>query len=293
MPTQVCDTDTMDNEAFMTEPTAVEVQQLVQEGRAAALAGDTFTARTNFRRATELDPNCAEAWVGLSSAVPVLAEKRDYLQRALALDPSDTEAQASLRYVEKLLAEGMQIAPSRRREEREASGDSSPLLSTPAPASEAAVEFCYRHPNRETGLHCIQCGRPICAECATMTPVGQLCPDDRRARRPRNYKVSPRDVLIGGVVALFASALIALVLSFFVGQIGFFGFFIILMVGPAIAEFIVRVVDRATKLKRGRPMQITVGSAIVVGTLPFAFSGGLLLLLYMVLAVTTAVARLR
>lgn len=277
----------------MTESTATEVQQLVQEGRAAALAGDTFAARASFRRATEIDPSCADAWIGLGSVVPVLAEKHDYLRRALAIDPGNVEAQASLRYIEKLQAEGLQLAPSKRREERYATGDTSPLLSAPEPEALPEVEYCYRHPDRETGLHCIQCGRPICAECATMTPVGQLCPDDRRARRPSNYQVSTSDVLIGGVVALFASALVALVLSLFVGRMGFFGFFIIFMVGPAIAEFIVRVVDRVTKLKRGRPMQIAVGSAVVVGTLPFALFGGLLMLIYMVLAVVTAVARLR
>jgi hypothetical protein len=276
----------------MTESTTDEVQQLLQQGRAAAMAGDTTAARASFRRASELDPSSAEAWVGLSGAVPILAEKRDYLRRALDLDPGNADIQASLRYVEQLQAQGMQLEPSRRREERNASGDASPLLSAPElPAT--TIEYCYRHPDRETGLHCIQCGRPICSECATMTPVGQLCPDDRRARRPSNYNVSAIDVLIGGVVALFAAAAVALVLSLFAGRMGFFGFFIILMVGPAIAEFIVRVVDRVTKLKRGRPMQITVGTAIVLGTLPFVLFGGLLLLLYMALAVSTAVARLR
>ena len=58
--------------------------------------------------------------------------------------------------------------------------------------------------------HCTVCGRPICGECAMMTSVGQLCPDDRKARRPSNYKVSAKDVIIGGVVAFFASALVAL-----------------------------------------------------------------------------------
>jgi hypothetical protein len=276
----------------MAESTTEEVQQLVQQGRAAAMAGDTMAARASFRRATELDPECAEAWLGLSGAVPILSEKREYLGRALALDPGNADIAASLRYVEQLQAQGVQLEPSRRREERNASGDASPLLSAPEQPS-AAVEYCYRHPDRETGLHCIQCGRPICSECATMTPVGQICPDDRRARRPSNYKISPGDVLIGGVVALFAAAAVALVLSLFVGRMGFFGLFIIFMVGPAIAEFIVRIVDRVTKLKRGRPMQITVGTAIVLGTLPFALFGGLLLLLYMALAVSTAVARLR
>jgi membrane associated rhomboid family serine protease len=36
---------------------------------------------------------------------------------------------------------------------------------------------CYRHPDRETGLSCSDCGRPICTECMTMAPVGIRCPD--------------------------------------------------------------------------------------------------------------------
>src|SRR5262245_15398352 len=134
----------------MTESIADEVQHHVQEGKAAALAGDTFAARTSFRRATELDPACGEAWLGLSSVVPVLAEKREYLQRVLDLDSNNAEALASLRYVEKLQAEGLQLAPSKRREERNVSGDASPLLSAPDPAVAPVVEYCYRHPDRET-----------------------------------------------------------------------------------------------------------------------------------------------
>jgi hypothetical protein len=41
--------------------------------------------------------------------------------------------------------------------------------------------YCYRHPDRQTGLRCSRCDRPICGECATPAPVGQLCPDDARA----------------------------------------------------------------------------------------------------------------
>src|SRR5689334_871569 len=174
----------------MDETTTASLQQLVQEGRAAAMAGDNLVARARFRRATEIDPTNAEAWLGLSGAVPMLAEKHEYLQRVLELEPSNIEAQTSLQYVEKLQAEGLQIAPSKRREERIASNNASPLLSTPETGATPEIEYCYRHPNRETGLHCIQCNRPICTECAYLTPVGQVCPDDRRARRPRNYQVT-------------------------------------------------------------------------------------------------------
>ena len=36
---------------------------------------------------------------------------------------------------------------------------------------------CYRHPNRETGVSCSNCGRPICTDCMTSTTVGMRCPE--------------------------------------------------------------------------------------------------------------------
>jgi membrane associated rhomboid family serine protease len=42
--------------------------------------------------------------------------------------------------------------------------------------------YCYRHPDRETGLSCSECGRPICADCATFAPVGIRCPDHAGAQ---------------------------------------------------------------------------------------------------------------
>lgn len=36
---------------------------------------------------------------------------------------------------------------------------------------------CYRHPSRETGVACSSCGRPICPDCMTTTPVGMRCPE--------------------------------------------------------------------------------------------------------------------
>ena len=272
-----------------------DIDTLVQEGRAAATAGDMIAARDHFRRATERDDANASAWIGLSTAVPVLAEKREYLQKALALDPQNGEALAGLRYVEKLQADGFQLAPARRVEERRRSGDASPLLSSPASdAPLVEVLYCYRHTDRETGLRCTNCSRPICAECSTPTSVGQICPECRKSRRPTNYKVSPREIILGGLVGFLASAVVALPLALFLGSLGFFAWIALFLAGPAIAEFIVRIVDRVTKLKRGRTMQITVGIAIALGTLPFlVLFKSLILLLFMVLAISTAVTRLR
>ena len=43
---------------------------------------------------------------------------------------------------------------------------------------------CYRHPDRETGVSCSNCGKPICPDCMTATPVGMRCPDCSRQKTP-------------------------------------------------------------------------------------------------------------
>jgi membrane associated rhomboid family serine protease len=41
---------------------------------------------------------------------------------------------------------------------------------------------CYRHPDRETGVSCSRCERPICPDCMTPTPVGMRCPECSKDR---------------------------------------------------------------------------------------------------------------
>src|SRR5712691_6803730 len=44
------------------------------------------------------------------------------------------------------------------------------------------MAVCYRHPGRETGVACSNCGRPICPDCMTSTQVGMRCPECARDR---------------------------------------------------------------------------------------------------------------
>ena len=44
------------------------------------------------------------------------------------------------------------------------------------------METCYRHPDRQTGVACSNCGRPICPDCMTATSVGMRCPECARQR---------------------------------------------------------------------------------------------------------------
>ncbi len=80
--------------------------------------------------------------------------------------------------------------------------------------STVETQYCYRHPDRETGLSCSECGRPICADCATFAPVGIRCPDHSGMRRTtRAVNMAPRPVVrahrrLGATDALVTKILI-------------------------------------------------------------------------------------
>ena len=78
------------------------------------------------------------------------------------------------------------------------------------------TQYCYRHPDRPTGLSCSECGRPICTECMTPAPVGLRCPEHAGGRRPAAKALGGRVVVrapqtrFGGTQALVTKTLIAL-----------------------------------------------------------------------------------
>src|SRR5919108_3589081 len=75
------------------------------------------------------------------------------------------------------------------------------------------MAVCYRHPSRETGVSCSNCGKPICPDCMTATPVGMRCPECSRQRTPvrtlRSVYAEPTAtyVLIGINVLMYLGTL--------------------------------------------------------------------------------------
>jgi membrane associated rhomboid family serine protease/DNA-directed RNA polymerase subunit RPC12/RpoP len=107
------------------------------------------------------------------------------------------------------------------------------------------VDTCYRHPDRETGLHCSNCGRPICAECMTHAAVGIRCPEcaGRRTAAQQAGFTLPRTPFV--TYALIAANIALFVLTNKVGASGGLGFgggtlnslgIRLVLFGPAVAH---------------------------------------------------------
>jgi membrane associated rhomboid family serine protease len=70
--------------------------------------------------------------------------------------------------------------------------------------------FCYRHPDRETGVTCSECGRPICPDCMVFAPVGIRCPDHAgQAQGAQRVASQVRRAGVAGTGALVTKGLIA------------------------------------------------------------------------------------
>lgn len=87
-----------------------------------------------------------------------------------------------------------------------------------------SLPTCYRHPDRETGIRCTRCERPICPECMVSASVGFQCPDCVRGGSGTGHAPSasaPR-TLAGGTVTsdprLLTKILVGANLLFFLVQ---------------------------------------------------------------------------
>ena len=73
------------------------------------------------------------------------------------------------------------------------------------------MAYCYRHPDRETGLSCSVCERPICTECMTMAPVGIRCPEHSgKPQGVQRVTQGVRRVSFEGTGSIVTKGLIAL-----------------------------------------------------------------------------------
>ena len=89
---------------------------------------------------------------------------------------------------------------------------------------ETETQTCYRHPDRETRVSCSSCGRPICPECMTPTPVGMRCPEcaSQRTRVVRNPTGAPGAQSFPATYALIAINVVVFLIEIAKGSGGLF-----------------------------------------------------------------------
>ncbi len=120
---------------------------------------------------------------------------------------------------------------------------------------------CANHPGRETMLRCNRCEKPICAQCAVLTPTGYRCKEclktQQKAFDTAQWFDYPLAFITAGLIAFFG--------SFIIPFVGFFTILIAPIVGVLISEA-VRLVIRK---RRSRLLfQVAAAGAVAGALLP-------------------------
>ena len=124
---------------------------------------------------------------------------------------------------------------------------------------------CANHPGRQTYLRCNRCNKPICNDCAVLTPTGYRCKECVRGQQSTFETAQTIDYVFAGGIALVFSFLG----SYIVPVMQFFTIFVAPIVGMIAAEIIRRAVNR----RRSRLLYQLAAAGAVVGGLPLLASG--------------------
>lgn len=164
--------------------------------------------------------------------------------------------------------------------------------------------YCANHPDRETMLRCNRCEKPICYQCAVLTPVGYRCRECVREQQNVFYNAEPYDPAVAGVIGLALGTGAGALAYAFLGLIGWFGFLVAFFVGPAAGGLIAEAIRQGVRRRRFRGMKWIAAGAVLVGIvlggwallavlgLPLRSFVRLDVLLFAALAASAAYARL-
>lgn len=137
--------------------------------------------------------------------------------------------------------------------------------------TDTTATVCYVHPNRETGLRCNQCERPICTSCAIRTPTGYRCKECVKGQQKKFETAEWYDYLFGfsvaGILSLIASILAGLVSGF-----GIFLFFLVAAAASTVGVVIAESARFVTRRHRSRKLYLTVVAGMVLGAVPFTLA---------------------
>ncbi|MGH2523830.1 MAG: B-box zinc finger protein [Anaerolineales bacterium] len=124
--------------------------------------------------------------------------------------------------------------------------------------------YCANHPQTATSLRCNKCGKPICAKCAVLTPVGYRCPECVRTQQ----QIFETAVWYDYLVAVVVTAPLATLAGLLVTRLGFF----VIILAPVVGGVVAEIVRAAVRRRRGRYLSLAAAGAFVLGCLPLIFA---------------------
>jgi hypothetical protein len=130
------------------------------------------------------------------------------------------------------------------------------------PELEPGVYYCANHAKVQTGLRCNQCGKPICARCAKLTPIGYRCKECISGQQ----RVFDTSQWYDYPVAFFTAGILSLLGSIVASMIGFFILFLAPIIGVGIAE----AIRFLTRRRRSKTLFQFAAIGTVLGSAPIS-----------------------
>jgi hypothetical protein len=119
---------------------------------------------------------------------------------------------------------------------------------------------CANHPDRETSLRCNKCGKPICVQCAVLTPIGYRCKECVRGQQ----RVFETATWVDYPAAIIIAIILAYIGSVIASFLSFFTIFVAPIAGVVIAE----AIRMATRRRRSQRLYWAATAGVIVGSLP-------------------------
>ena len=157
--------------------------------------------------------------------------------------------------------------------------------------------YCANHPSTPTTLRCNNCEKPICVQCAVLTPTGYRCKECIRGQQKKFETAEWYDYILAFVVGAAISFAGSLVVRFF----GFIFFLLFVLLGAVAGFLVAEAIRRVTRRHRSTRLFQLAAASVIVGCLPvflwdlitLNFMNLLWVGLYAVSTASTVYARLR